>query len=118
MLRAIQPMEPEEVLSARCEASTARAWATASACPPIARSRRSPPDSATETYVALKLQVDNWRWAGVPFYLRTGKRMPQGDTEIVIQFKGPPQVLFRGTASRACRRTFSACSSSPRRASP
>jgi glucose-6-phosphate 1-dehydrogenase len=45
----------------------------------------------------MKLQIDNWRWAGVPFYLRTGKRMAKRDTEVVIQFKQPPQVLFRGT---------------------
>ena len=51
-------------------------------------------DSATETFVALKLFIDNWRWAGVPFYLRTGKRMPVRITEIGIHFKPVPQVLF------------------------
>ena len=51
-------------------------------------------DSLTETYAALKLDVDNWRWAGVPFYLRTGKRLAGRVTEIVIQFKPVPQVLF------------------------
>jgi glucose-6-phosphate 1-dehydrogenase len=51
-------------------------------------------DSLTETFVALKLDVDNWRWAGVPFYLRTGKRLAKRVTEIVIQFKSVPQVLF------------------------
>ena len=45
------------------------------------------PDSATETFVALKLQVDNWRWSGVPFYLRTGKRLKKAMTEIAIEFK-------------------------------
>ena len=44
-------------------------------------------DSATETFVALKAEIDNWRWAGVPFYLRTGKRMPKRCSEIVVQFK-------------------------------
>jgi glucose-6-phosphate 1-dehydrogenase len=52
------------------------------------------PDSVTETYVALKAFVDNWRWAGVPFYLRTGKRLPVRITEIGIHFKPVPQVLF------------------------
>ena len=47
-------------------------------------------DSATETFVALKAHVDNWRWKGVPFYLRTGKRMPRRDSEIFIQFKDVP----------------------------
>jgi glucose-6-phosphate 1-dehydrogenase len=51
-------------------------------------------DSRTETYVALKLQVDNWRWAGVPFYLRTGKALPRRLTEVTIQFRQPPLLLF------------------------
>jgi glucose-6-phosphate 1-dehydrogenase len=55
------------------------------------------PDSATETYVAMRLGVDNWRWAGVPFYLRTGKRMARRTTEIAIQFKQAPFALFRDT---------------------
>ncbi len=55
------------------------------------------PDSQTETYVALKVLVDNWRWAEVPFYLRTGKRLPSRATEIAIQFKRAPLALFRET---------------------
>jgi glucose-6-phosphate 1-dehydrogenase len=57
-------------------------------------------NSNTETYVALKLLIDNWRWAGVPFYLRTGKRLAQRTTEIVIQFRRTPFVLFRNTSVR------------------
>ena len=59
--------------------------------------------SATETFVALKAHVDNWRWAGVPFYLRTGKRMPQRSTEIFIQFKCVPHSIFasRGATTKA-----------------
>jgi glucose-6-phosphate 1-dehydrogenase len=53
------------------------------------------PDSRTETYAALKLLVDNWRWAGVPFYLRTGKRLPQRVSEIAIQFRRTPHLIFR-----------------------
>ncbi|HTU32608.1 MAG TPA: glucose-6-phosphate dehydrogenase [Candidatus Acidoferrum sp.] len=52
-------------------------------------------DSTTETFVALKLFVDNWRWSGVPFYLRTGKRLKEGHTEIAIQFKQAPHKVFR-----------------------
>ena len=55
------------------------------------------PDSMTETYVAMQLGIDNWRWAGVPFYLRTGKRMTRRTTEIAIQFKQAPFALFRDT---------------------
>jgi glucose-6-phosphate 1-dehydrogenase len=54
-------------------------------------------DSRTETFASLKLFIDNWRWAGVPFYLRSGKRLPTRRTEIAIQFKHAPEVLFRDT---------------------
>jgi glucose-6-phosphate 1-dehydrogenase len=59
-------------------------------------------DSDTETFVALKAHIDNWRWKGVPFYLRTGKRLPERKTEIVIQFKRVPHSIFagKGAASR------------------
>ncbi|WP_406697610.1 glucose-6-phosphate dehydrogenase [Singulisphaera sp. Ch08] len=52
------------------------------------------PDSQTETYIALRTTLDNWRWAGVPFYLRTGKRLPKRASEIAIQFRQPPTTLF------------------------
>ena len=54
--------------------------------------------SNTETFVALRVDIDNWRWAGVPFYLRTGKRLPERRTQIVIQFKGVPHSIFGGAA--------------------
>lgn len=53
-----------------------------------------PDDSRTETYVGIKFFIDNWRWAGVPFYLRTGKRLPTKVTEVVVTFKSPPHRLF------------------------
>jgi glucose-6-phosphate 1-dehydrogenase len=56
------------------------------------------PDSMTETFVAMRLAIDTWRWAGVPFYLRTGKSMTRRTSEIAIQFKGAPFALFRDTA--------------------
>jgi glucose-6-phosphate 1-dehydrogenase len=58
------------------------------------RKQPIPAESITETFVALRLFVDNWRWAGVPFYLRTGKRLPKRCSEVAIQFKEVPQVLF------------------------
>ncbi len=58
---------------------------------------RVPPHSVTETYAAIKLFIDNWRWRGVPFYLRTGKRMAQDQSMISICFKEPPQQFFRDT---------------------
>ncbi len=59
------------------------------------------PNSTTPTYAALKLYVDNWRWKGVPFYLRTGKRMPKKVTEIAIQFKEVPFLMFQSAAKQA-----------------
>ncbi|WP_333873453.1 glucose-6-phosphate dehydrogenase [Methylobacter sp.] len=56
-----------------------------------------PPDSMTETYAAIKLYIDNWRWRGVPFYLRTGKRMAKAQSVISICFRHPPLQFFRGT---------------------
>ena len=56
-----------------------------------------PDDSVNETYAAMKLYVDNWRWRGVPFYLRTGKRLARGQSAVSIKFKHPPQQLFRNT---------------------
>ncbi|MCT7377871.1 glucose-6-phosphate dehydrogenase [Chelativorans salis] len=67
---------------------------------PVKSYRQEPdvsPKSDTETYVALKLMIDNWRWSGVPFYIRTGKSMAARRTEIAIQFKQTPDILFRGT---------------------
>src|SRR5262249_2916352 len=55
------------------------------------------PDSSTESYVALKLMIDNWRWAGVPFYLRTGKALRAKLSEVAIKFKQAPIAMFRDT---------------------
>jgi Glucose-6-phosphate 1-dehydrogenase len=57
------------------------------------------PDSRTETYAAMRLQIDNWRWSGVPFYLRVGKRLPKRATEVAITFKTAPLQLFRQMGS-------------------
>jgi len=61
------------------------------------------PNSRTETFVAMKLLIDNWRWAGVPFYLRTGKRLAKRSTEIMIQFKSAPHIVFREREVKANR---------------
>ena len=54
------------------------------------------PDSTIETFVAAKLEIDSWRWAGVPWYVRAGKRMPGGATEAVVELRRPPRLLFAG----------------------
>jgi glucose-6-phosphate 1-dehydrogenase len=71
--------------------------------------RRTPevrPDSTTETYVALKLMLDNWRWAGVPFYLRTGKSLKARRTEVAINFKRAPFAMFRDTPIERLAQNF------------
>lgn len=65
-----------------------------------------PSDSVTETYAALKLYVDNWRWRGVPFYLRTGKRMAEGVSSIMIRFRQPPTQFFRDTHIQQMERNW------------
>jgi glucose-6-phosphate 1-dehydrogenase len=68
------------------------------AAPGYRQEDRIAPDSMTEAYVALRINIDNWRWEGVPFYLRMGKQLPKKATEISVHFKHPPHVLFnRGT---------------------
>jgi glucose-6-phosphate 1-dehydrogenase len=97
VLHAIQPLGPEDVLTHAVRGQYGEG--TADGQP--AAGYRSEPDVAsasnTETFVGLKLLIDNWRWAGVPFYLRTGKRLTKRATEIVIQFRRTPFVLFRNT---------------------
>jgi glucose-6-phosphate 1-dehydrogenase len=71
-----------------------RGWAGDHQVPAYREEDEVNPKSSVETFVALKLEIQNWRWADVPFYLRTGKRMPRRATEIAIQFKLPPLMLF------------------------
>jgi glucose-6-phosphate 1-dehydrogenase len=98
VLSAIQPIAPEDVLSRAVRGQYGPGAVAAGIV--VSGYRGEPlvaPDSSTDTFVALKLTIDNWRWAGVPFYLRTGKRLPSRMTEIVIQFKRVPLSLFRHT---------------------
>jgi glucose-6-phosphate 1-dehydrogenase len=97
ILHAIQPLGPEEVLSCAVRGQYGAGVADGEAAPGYREEQDVAPESQTETFVALKLQIDNWRWAGVPFYLRTGKRLAKRATEIVIQFRRTPFILFRNT---------------------
>ena len=76
--------------------------------------RRRRPGSTTETYAALRLEIDNWRWAGVPLFIRTGKRLPTTQTEVRLVFKKPPRIGFGARRTRIPSRT-SSWSSSTRR---
>lgn len=78
-----------------------RGWMKGQAVPAYREEGGADPNSTTPTYAALKLYIDNWRWKGVPFYLRTGKRMPKKVTEIAIQFKEVPYLMFQSAAKQA-----------------
>ena len=97
---ALMSMQPlvDETGTHRCRARAVRQPDGSPALEVPALSRRSracSPDSTTETFVALRMQLDSWRWAGVPFYLRTGKRLPKRTTEIAIQLRRPPLEIFK-----------------------
>jgi len=98
LLRAIRPLKPEEVPSWAVRGQYGPGTMGKEQVPGYRSEPQVNPNSAVETYVAMKLAIDNWRWEGVPFYLRTGKRMATRVTEIAIRFKAPPLLLFRQTA--------------------
>ncbi len=98
VLRAVQVPSPEDVLSRMARGQYAAGTVDGETVPAYRDEALVAPDSKTETFVAMKLNIDNWRWADVPFYLRTGKRLPKRTTEIVIQFRQAPFILFRNTA--------------------
>ncbi len=94
VLRAVRPITADDVDSSTVRGQYSTGWVLGEK---VAAYREEPhvaPDSHTETYAALRLYVDNWRWAGVPFYIRAAKRMPKRVTEIRIQFQRPPHLTF------------------------
>jgi glucose-6-phosphate 1-dehydrogenase len=96
VLRAIQPLTPEQVLSCAVRGQYGAGVMPGGEQVPAYRDEPGiARDSNTVTFAALKLQIDTWRWAGVPFYLRTGKRMPKRYTEVVVQYRHAPNMLFR-----------------------
>ncbi len=93
VLAAVHKLAPEDIVRGQYAAGSIAGRA-------MVGYREEPdvsPDSRTETFVAMKLSIDNWRWSGVPFYLRTGKRLTTRKTEIAIHFKQAPYALFRET---------------------
>src|ERR1700686_1786514 len=97
ILHAIQPFSAEDVLHCAVRGQYGPGTVEGERIPAYRDEEGVPQDSKTDTFVALKLMIDNWRWAGVPFYLRTGKRLAVRHTEIAVQFKRAPLVLFRDT---------------------
>ncbi|MBI3597851.1 MAG: glucose-6-phosphate dehydrogenase, partial [Nitrospirae bacterium] len=101
VLRSLRPIVGEEgVKQYTVRAQYGPATVHGEEVPGYRREASIPADSTTETFVAIKAFVDNWRWAGVPFYLRTGKRMKKRTTEIAVQFKAVPEVLFNANKDR------------------
>ena len=97
VIEAIHPLDP---LAALTDAVRGQYDAGIVLGKQVRAYRREPnvaPDSTTETFVACKFTIDNWRWAGVPFYLRTGKYLTRRSTEIAVRFHQAPYALFRGT---------------------
>jgi glucose-6-phosphate 1-dehydrogenase len=97
-LLAVQPLIPVEADSWRqhvVRAQYGQGWVNGSEVPGYTQEPNVSTSSTTETFVAARVHLDNWRWAGVPFYIRTGKRLPKRTTEIAIQFRRPPLEIFR-----------------------
>jgi glucose-6-phosphate 1-dehydrogenase len=99
LLRAIQPLRPEDVVRGQYR----RGHIDGNAVGGYLDEKDVPPESNVETYVAARVRIENWRWAGVPIFLRTGKRLPYKATEIEIAFKDVPRSYFGDSASTGLR---------------
>jgi glucose-6-phosphate 1-dehydrogenase len=97
VLAAIQTQSEQEALENSVRGQYQAAKSGETEIPDYRKAEDVKPDSTTETYAALKLTIDNWRWAGVPFYLRTGKALGMKRTEVAIKFKQAPFAMFRDT---------------------
>ncbi len=95
VLHALQPLLGQEVLTNTIRAQYGPGWTHGEKVRGYREEPGVSPVSTTDTFVAMKVSIDSWRWAGVPFYLRTGKHLPKRVTEIAIQFKQPPLMLFK-----------------------
>jgi glucose-6-phosphate 1-dehydrogenase len=97
VLKSIRPIPKSAVHAYAFRAQYARGTVASQAVPGYLEEQGIPQHSTTETFVAIKLLIDNWRWRNVPFLLRTGKRLARNSSLISIRFKHPPQQLFRDT---------------------
>ncbi len=94
VLRAIRPLIGEDIDQSTVRGQYAKGWVLGEQVAGYREEKNVAPDSQTETFAAMRLFIDNWRWAGVPFYIRAAKRQPKRVTEIRIQFKRPPHLTF------------------------
>ena len=95
VLQSLRPIREEDVIHQVVRGQYTASHVHGQSIPGYREEDHIDPDSRTETFVAMKFYIDNWRWGGVPFYIRTGKRLPTRVTEIVAHFKPAPQVLFK-----------------------
>jgi glucose-6-phosphate 1-dehydrogenase len=95
VMQAVRPVDPTRVDAFALRAHYGAGFLGNRQVPGYRQEKGVKPDSTTETYAALRLQIDNWRWAGVPFYLQTGKRMARRVSEVVIRFHRTPHMIFR-----------------------
>jgi len=100
VLRSVRPIADEEVAHATVRGQYTKGWVLGEQVAAYREEKAVAPGSLTETFTAVKLFIDNWRWANVPFYLRAGKRMPKRVTEIRILFKRPPHLTFGRKATQ------------------
>ena len=103
VLHSIVPFAPDDVARRVVRGQYGAGLAGGESVPGYREEKGVAADSRTDTYLALKLEAANWRWAGTPFYLRSGKRLPKRATEIGIVFKKPPYELFRGSGAERPR---------------
>jgi glucose-6-phosphate 1-dehydrogenase len=95
VLQAVRRMDPREVQAATARGQYGSGWVAGEEVPGYLTEPEVEPNTTTETFVAIKAHIDSWRWGDVPFYLRTGKRLPKRATEIAVTFKHVPHTLFR-----------------------
>ena len=99
VFQSLRPIRREDVRNVAIRGQYMAATIKGTATPGYREEPGVEPNSSTETFAALKFYIDNWRWGGIPFYIRTGKRLPTRVTEVVIHFKPTPHFLFSRTQS-------------------
>lgn len=99
VLRAVRPFKPEEISAHAVRGQYSKGWVEGNEVPGYRSEKGVDAQSNTETFAAVKFFIDNWRWQGIPFYLRTGKRMNQTSSIITIQFKDVPHHIFSNSVT-------------------
>ncbi|MBN1834198.1 MAG: glucose-6-phosphate dehydrogenase [Spirochaetales bacterium] len=94
VLKSVKPIRPERVATDTVRGQYAKGIVEGKEVPAYRSEQGVSPSSETETFAAIRVYLESWRWAGVPFFLRTGKRLARRTTEIVVQFKHPPHIIF------------------------